>query len=107
MKSSLGVAIIGAGAIGRIHAIAYSRIDCAKPVVICDLVPSRAKKLADEVDAQAYTRFEEAVRQEQVDIVDVCAPTPFHPEIVIDAASAGKNVICEKPISLALEVPIK
>jgi predicted dehydrogenase len=34
-----------------------------------------------------------------VDVVDVCAPTDVHHELVLAAAAAGKDVICEKPLA--------
>ena len=35
----------------------------------------------------------------EVDIVDVCSPTGSHPEVVAEAARAGRHVICEKPLA--------
>jgi predicted dehydrogenase len=39
---------------------------------------------------------------ERVDVVDICTPTPSHLEYTRLAASAGKHVVCEKPIALNL-----
>ena len=40
---------------------------------------------------------------EDVDIVDICTPTETHKSIVLEAAQAGKHVLCEKPIALRQE----
>jgi predicted dehydrogenase len=38
-----------------------------------------------------------------VELVDICTPTPLHKPMVLQAAKAGKHVICEKPIALTPE----
>ncbi len=39
---------------------------------------------------------------EQVDIVDICSPTDTHAEWVTQAAGAGKDILCEKPLALSM-----
>ena len=38
-----------------------------------------------------------------VDVVDICTPTHLHYEMVMAAAGAGKQVVCEKPLARTLE----
>jgi len=40
---------------------------------------------------------------EDVDIVDICTPTATHRSMVLEAAHAGKHVLCEKPVALREE----
>lgn len=99
----LNVAVIGAGTMGYVHAMAYLRIDEARLVAICDLDPNKARSLADRTGAEkAYTDYKEALK-ESLDIVNICVPTMLHPRIAIDAAKSGTNVLCEKPVALSLE----
>jgi predicted dehydrogenase len=48
---------------------------------------------------RAVTDWREVIESPDVDIVDVCTPPGTHPEIVEAAASAGKAVLCEKPLA--------
>ncbi len=43
--------------------------------------------------------FEDLVRDEEIDVIDVCTPPYVHKEMIIRALEAGKHVICEKPLS--------
>jgi predicted dehydrogenase len=45
------------------------------------------------------TDWRELVAMPEVDVVDVCLPTPTHVEIVPAALASGKHVICEKPLA--------
>ena len=40
---------------------------------------------------------------DDVDVVDICLPTPLHREAAERAFAAGKHVLLEKPIALTLE----
>lgn len=99
----LNAIVVGAGTMGYIHAMAYSRIDEANLVAVCDLDSNRAEALAERAGAEKTFTDYKAAMKENVDIVDVCVPTFLHPKITIDAAEAGINVICEKPIALSLK----
>ena len=41
----------------------------------------------------------ELIARPEVDVVDICVPTPDHHEIALAALRAGKHVICEKPLA--------
>ncbi|MEA2735349.1 MAG: hypothetical protein QOE14_1800, partial [Humisphaera sp.] len=41
----------------------------------------------------------ELIAMKDVDIVDICVPTPQHVDIAIAALRAGKHVLCEKPLA--------
>ncbi len=48
------------------------------------------------------TDWRELVNSPDVDVVDVCLPTPFHVEPATAALAAGKHVLCEKPMARTL-----
>lgn len=95
----LKVALVGAGGMGRVHAKAYSQMEEAELVAVCDIDPEAAKKCADEYKIPAYTDFGEMIGNVDVDVVDICTPTYAHLECVKAAAEAGKHVACEKPLA--------
>jgi len=99
----LNVAIVGAGNMGNVHATAYSKIDEAQIVAVCDVDLNKAKTLADKVGAEKTFGDHKDAFKEKIDIADICVPTFLHPPIAVDAAEAGINVICEKPIALSLK----
>jgi myo-inositol 2-dehydrogenase / D-chiro-inositol 1-dehydrogenase len=53
--------------------------------------------------AHAHTDYRELLRDSQVDMVWITTPNRLHAAITIDAAKAGKHVVCEKPLCLTLE----
>jgi predicted dehydrogenase len=52
-------------------------------------------------ELSAFSNYADLLRK--VDIIDICTPTSLHPSMVLEAASAGKHVICEKPIATTVE----
>ena len=52
---------------------------------------------------QAYTDYRELLKDPAVELVSVTAPNHLHAQITIDAARAGKHVVCEKPLCITLE----
>ncbi len=51
----------------------------------------------------AYTDYHDLLRDPQVELISVTAPNRLHAQITIDAAKAGKHVVCEKPLCIRLE----
>ncbi|MFB4326245.1 Gfo/Idh/MocA family oxidoreductase [Paenibacillus sp. BR1-192] len=98
----LHVLVVGAGAMGKTHAAAYASMPGVKLAGIADIRLEKARQLADEYEAGAYRSFEAAVEDlgaGQIDVIDVCLPTPLHKDYVVKAADIGKHVICEKPLA--------
>ncbi len=49
--------------------------------------------------AQAYGNFRELIAREDIDAVVIATPDHWHAIMVIEAAQAGKDIYCEKPLS--------
>jgi UDP-N-acetylglucosamine 3-dehydrogenase len=99
----LKIGIIGAGTMGGMHADCYSELPNAEVVAVADSRLETAEGVAEKHSAQAFASGDEVISRGDVDVVDICLPTPFHKENVLKAAAVGKHVFCEKPIARNLE----
>jgi len=98
------VAVIGCG-IGRTHILeGYSRHqDKFRVLALCDLDPARLAAVGDEFAIpRRTTSFDEVLRMDDVEIVDICTPPALHVPQALAALAAGKEVVCEKPIAGSL-----
>lgn len=99
-NGKLKVVVVGTGGIAKAHMKAWMKIDGAQIVGACDILPERASAFAKECGApNVYTDFEKAVKAD-CDVVDICTPNKFHTAAVLAALSAGKHVLCEKPLAI-------
>jgi myo-inositol 2-dehydrogenase/D-chiro-inositol 1-dehydrogenase len=98
----IGIAVIGAGRIGRIHAANVAASRRARLVGVADALPAAADALAAELGVRAAP-VAAFIAAPGVDAVMICSPTPTHAELIEQAAGAGKAVFCEKPIDLSAE----
>ena len=116
-----GIHGAGAGQDEAKHGLGWSlnqifRNDDAQLVAVCDVDQSRvemAKRKVDEHYAKtlgegyqgctAYGDFRELIRQDGIDAVAVVTPDHWHVIPAIMAAKAGKDVVCEKPLTLFVE----
>jgi predicted dehydrogenase len=98
------ISILGGGFMGSAHAANYRRLrDRVRVKTIAARTPARAAKVAESVGAELTSDLDAAVRDPDVDAVDVCLPTPLHRDAVERAFEAGKDVFLEKPIALTLD----
>jgi predicted dehydrogenase len=109
----VNVAVVDLGFMGVTHLHAYQKIPGARIVAVCDAVrlpengvlrgvagnvkDSGGLQLGPKV--RAYRELDEMLASPDVDIVDICTPTPLHPAQTIAALKAGKHVLCEKPLA--------
>lgn len=94
--------IIGCGTIGPWHANGIKALDEAELVAVCDCIPERADKMAQDYNAKAYIDYLEMINSPDIDAVCICTPSGMHADMAIDAARAGKHVLAEKPIDVNL-----
>lgn len=90
------VGVIGTGFMGTTHAAAWAKTDAEIAGFAADTVEN-AQALAEEYNTGVYGDL--SAMLPDVDVVDVCTPTHLHHEMVLQAASAGKDIICEKPLA--------
>lgn len=96
------LALIGCGAMGRMHAEMAQR--CGIEIAVCtDKDAKAAKAAAAAFGARAVASVETAVKRPEVDLVCICTPTPRHSGAVIAAAAAGKHIFCEKPFARTMQ----
>jgi myo-inositol 2-dehydrogenase/D-chiro-inositol 1-dehydrogenase len=94
----IGIAVLGYGRIGRIHADNVRREPGAKLVVVAD--PAFAAGAAPPDDCAWTADVESVFGIDGVDAVLICTPTPLHARLIELAAAAEMAIFCEKPIDL-------
>ena len=95
-------AVIGYGGMGGWHTEHLLKSDVANLAGIYDIKEERCK-LAESRGIRAYASREELLADESIEVVTVAIPNDVHEEVVIACLDAGKNVICEKPVTLSME----
>ncbi|MCK5579877.1 MAG: Gfo/Idh/MocA family oxidoreductase [Candidatus Omnitrophica bacterium] len=93
MKDVLKCGIIGYGYMGEIRRRVVESLPGLKLVGICEVQDDVREKIQD---VPAFKSYEELLKQD-VDIIFVCTPNCFSPEIAMRAMDLGKHVFCEKP----------
>ncbi|MBK7762551.1 MAG: Gfo/Idh/MocA family oxidoreductase [Bacteroidetes bacterium] len=93
-------AIIGYGNIGKRHAQHIIANDEAVLVAICEL-PSYAKPDDLSTTIAWYTDIEMMLKQEEIDVVNVCTPNYLHHAHCIQALQHKTHVVCEKPMAVS------
>jgi len=112
-ENPVNVAVVGLGFMGVSHLRAYLANPKARVVAVCDAarVPvdgvlagvsgniTKSDDLHLGSDVKVYRTTEELFADADVELVDLCTPTPLHAAQAIAALHAGKHVICEKPLA--------
>ena len=96
-------ALIGCSGIAKKHAESLRRIEGAELAAVCDLNPSRAEEMGRAYGVPHYTRYEEMLRSEPIDVVSVLTPSGDHARRVLDLVQYRKHIVVEKPMALRLE----
>ncbi|WP_435135263.1 Gfo/Idh/MocA family protein [Actinacidiphila sp. bgisy144] len=91
--------LIGAGAVGALHAEAAAGIPGVRVTAVCDIVPEAARRVAGPHAAAVFTDHRDLVASGAVDAVVVNTPHALHTDIVTAAATAGLHVLVEKPMA--------
>jgi predicted dehydrogenase len=96
--------LIGSGGRGRQDWETFLKQPEVEPVAVCDVYRPFLKQgvAMAEGRAKAYKDFRELLDRKDIDAVIVAAPDHWHAAITIAACEAGKDVYCEKPLSLTV-----
>jgi len=105
-RKTLNIGLIGCGFMGRTHSNAFRQADvffdlANKPVLkaVCSRTAGSVSKFADRWGyASTETDWRAMIERNDIDVIDIASPNDTHHDIAIAAASAGKMVLCEKPL---------
>ncbi|MCC6629942.1 MAG: Gfo/Idh/MocA family oxidoreductase [Chloroflexi bacterium] len=96
----IGVAVLGLGRIGPAHARAVSQTHGATLIAIADVDDARRNAtLAEHAGAIGLKDYRDALARDDVDAVLIALPHWLHAQAAIDAATAGKHIMIEKPMA--------
>ncbi len=96
-SDQLTKAIIGVGGMGRGH-IGY---EDTRVVAICDVDRKHLEQVKQMIPnpVKTYHDFRELLLQPDIDIVHIATPPHWHGIMAVEAARAGKDIWCEKPMT--------
>ncbi len=100
----LRVGVIGTGNIGADHVdrVAH-QISGARVTALFDVATDRAKELADQIGAVAMSTASNVINSADVDAIIIASPGEYHAPLTLECISAGKPVLCEKPLAPTVE----
>lgn len=107
MSRKARVAIIGAGGIAGAHCKGYlTHADRIEVVALVDVDEANLEARKNQLgnDPRTYKDWKKmlAAEADEIDAVDICLPHHLHKAAIIDAARAGKHILCEKPLCMTL-----
>lgn len=104
----LNIAMLGTGFMGKAHSNGWMKVAKFFDVPyepVLKVVFGTNKENTEAFAARwgyqetAYD-WQEVMRRDDIDVVDIVAPTKVHRDMVVEAAKSGKAIFCEKPCSL-------
>jgi len=115
MAKKLSVALLGFGGMGHFHATQYKTQPHCKLIAICDIDKKKFEQLsasinlgnsgdADLSGIKQYLSYEELIKNEKPDMIDICLPCHLHAEYAIRAMNDGFHVLCEKPMARTVKL---
>jgi predicted dehydrogenase len=101
--ADVGAAVIGTGFIGTVHVEALRRIGVQVRGVLGSTPERGAARAAALGVGHAYGSLDDLLADTSVEVVHVTSPNHLHVDQAKAALSAGKHVVCEKPLAMTAE----
>lgn len=106
----INVGLVGYKFMGKAHSHAYKDMSMffdteyvPEMKVLCGRDETGVREAAEKFGWKEYeTSWEKMIARDDIDLVDIAAPSNYHKEIAIAAAKAKKDIFCEKPLALTL-----
>ena len=100
MKRPVRIALLGTGFIAEFRRQVYSRLEGVEVVAVLGRDRDRTRKFAEaNAISHAATSFDGLLGGPDFDGADICLPNHLHRDAVLALASAGKHLVCEKPLA--------
>ena len=104
---TLGVGMIGFGFMGKTHTYCYRNLPLffdpapanIRLVAVATSCEETAWKAATQGGYEEGTcEWQELMRRDDIDIINICSPNRLHAEQLVAAMAAGKHIYCDKPL---------
>ena len=103
MNKKVGVGLVGSQFISSIHAEALKTVTDAEIIAVMSPTKGNAKGFAAKHGIpHHFTKIEEMLAMDEIDMIAIGAPNYLHCEITLKAAKAGKHIVVEKPLCMNL-----
>ena len=100
MSDKLRIAVVGAGKMGRHHALAVGRLpETATLVAVADSSPEYSRTLGEELGVPAFSDVESMMREARPDVVHIVTPPGTHAGVAAAAMQGGAHIYVEKPFA--------
>ena len=93
---------IGVGAMGAGMTRIFTGFDDVEIAAVADVDLANANQVGNDLGVDIYQDYRELLDRDDIDAVVIATPEHWHGLIAIHAAQAGKDIYCEKPISLTI-----
>ena len=101
MAKTIGIGVIGTGFARKVQIPAFLACEGVKIVSVASGSLANAQATAVECGAEHFTSdWRETVARGDVDLVLITTPPNLHREMTLASISAGKHVLCEKPMAM-------
>lgn len=108
------VGFVGTGSRGMSHVNGVTGLKDVEAVAACDVdskhlerakgtIVQKNKRMGRKTEIATYSKYEELIARNDIDAVVCTTPDHWHTKIVIEAMKAGKDIYCEKPLTLTIE----
>jgi len=99
-ENRLRLGSIGVG--GQGTSIMNQGMRYADLIAVCDVDRDHAERAKGESKAEIFEDYRELIERQDIDLVTIGTPDHWHTKIAIEAMQAGKDVYCEKPLTLTI-----
>jgi predicted dehydrogenase len=104
MRPLIRFGLLGCGGFGRVHAeVIGSLAGQAALTAVADAAADRASAFAADFGCAASADLGALCARDDVDAIVVCTPPGSHADAAVEAVTAGKHVIVDKPLDISLE----
>ena len=103
MAKPVRVGLAGSQFITTIHAESLKSAPQAQVLAVCSPTPGHAQAFAGKYGIpHHFTEYRKMLEMDELDMIVLGVPNDLHCRFTVEAAAAGKHVVCEKPLAMNL-----